>query len=514
MATDILVGIDVGSTNVRCCAYDVSADLLAHAVRPSPAGPRGAGPAPEALWHLVAETCRETARQLGEAGTRQVRGIGVTSVGCRAVYLDRAGRPFTLDERGVPELYRRYARGMGRDAYAEITGYPLEAGSVPFQIAWLSETQPARHRELGAVLSVADYINLCLTGVRLREPSTAASMCLWDQRTDSWWQDMLADAGIEERVLGELVTNGARVGEVTAAAASETGWQPHTPVFAGGHDYLCAALAAGSLRPGDQMNITGTFDIVASFHTVPGNRREPARTRSMIDHHVVPDLYSWMAETLSGPLVDWFQRTVAGGAPLTELTAEMAALPPPFTVTREMFLPLLWGDSFPGTSPEARGAFTGLSATTSRAGLFRAVIEGLSFQTRRMLDVVGNRQADTPLPVVGGASQSAAWMQIKANVIGMPVAVPRIREASALGAALLAGIGAGVYRDHAEAAAAARSRGFQCYRPQPAESTVYGEVYDDVYLPLAEALPAVDARLDRIAQSRSAAQVTEGGRTM
>lgn len=503
METDILVGIDVGSTNIRCCAYDSDARMLASAMRATLDHRRGGTrPTAEHLWELVCEVCRDTVRQLGDEALRHVQGLAVASVGCRALFLDARGRAFSLGDTGESTLYRRYVDQLGRENYAAITGYPPEPDSVAFQLSWLRENQPARWSDLDAILSVADYINLRLTGVRVRERSTAASMGLWDHREHGWWVEFLADITLPEGVLGPLADSGTFVGGVMPEVSSATGWLAGTPVFVGGHDYLCAALAVGCVRPGTQMNITGTFDIVASFHSQPPERPEIACHRSMMDHHVVPGLYGWMAEDLSGPQVEWFQREIAAEfkgspPPLSELLREVETLPQPFTRTQEVFLPALFGEIFPGRFPRARGVCIGLTSSTTRPSLFRALIEGQCFQTRRMLEHVDGTQG--PLPVVGGASQSPVWMQIKADVLGIPVCVPRIREATALGAALLAGVGATIYANCVEAADVVDAKGAEHYEPDPIRADVYDRVYRDVYLPLAEAVPRLGARLTEIA---------------
>jgi xylulokinase len=172
-------------------------------------------------------------------------------------------------------------------------------------------------------------------------------------------------------------------------------------------------------------------------------------------------------------------------------------------------VPHVFGSSFPLSGGQARGAYVGLSRSTTQASLLRATLEGMCFQSRRMLDHVGRPQAGDPVRAVGGGSHSPAWMQLKADVLGVPVAVPRIREATALGAAMLAALGAGVYGGVEQAVSIVAERGADRYEPDPLRHALYDEAYREVYLPLTETLIGLDGRSAELQEQAR----TKGGET-
>lgn len=517
---DLLIGIDIGSTNVKCAVYTAEARLLFASARPTynayrvwdlPNGRQKALDA-ELVWHLVCEASQEAAKHLGIQGLAAVKGLAVASVGCAPVLVDEKDKslyPVLGQDLGVPKLYEQYERQTGPETYFAITGYPLESSGTGFGLAALSESDPAGFSRVQAILSVADYINLKLTGVRSREYSTAASMSLWDQRSSTWWKDFLDDIGLGPERLGKPVWSGTYLGDVTSLAAQETGLPEGTGVHLGGHDYLCAAFATGCTSPTSILNVTGTYEIMASFHAEPQNRREIADHRAMIDHHVFPNRYSLMVEAIGAGQTEWLRRTLAvpdksGQVRLPEwgpLFAALESLPGSLGSTPEIFIPQIYGRHFPVRQTDVRGGYIGLTNRTTSVSLLRATIEGLAFQARQMLDYQLElcSSGKPRVVVVGGASRTRTWMQIKADVFGIPVSVPRTQEATALGAALLAGVGAGVYADYEEASRAAVGQGEDVYKPDPERSAFYTEVFHEVYLPLVETFQQVDQKLSRLA---------------
>ena len=514
-AQEILVGIDVGTTNVKCGIYRADGRSIGAGTTPTRAAARlwdtpfgrfEAGDA-AALWPLVGAVCREAAQTLGAPERSAIRGIAVSGVGCTAVCVDAGDRPLYPLQFGdtAPALFETYQREMGPDRYQATTGYPLEPDNTAFQLARLRELDPHGYRQIAAVLSVSDYVNLRLTGLRAREPSTAASMALWNQADNTWWQEFLDALQLGPEVLGSPVPSGRLLGPLTAAAAMETGWPEGTPVYLGGHDYLCAALAAGCTTPATLLNISGTFDIVAAFQDTPDVRRTEQRT--IVDHHVVPGMYSVMAEAVGGGQAEWLRRQLLGAgsgggtAGWERLLDELGALPPPFTATREAFVPHLFGRWSPSREDASYGSYVGLSGDSTGASLLRATIVGTCFQSRQILDGLRQivPQTTGPLRMVGGG-RHPAWMQIKADALGLTLAAPRIHEASALGAALLAGIGAGVYRGFEEASRVSAAFGADIYEPAAGARAAYDQAYRTVYPFLLDAMRHVDERLSRLGE--------------
>jgi xylulokinase len=499
---DLLMGIDVGTTNVRCALYDLDAQFVTLASQPTSVAYRLGGQLDaDALWAITAETCAEAVAAAREHTEIRVRGAAVASIGCVPVLLDEAAIPYApvvADEARFAACMEQAASTSPAE-FSAITGYPLDVLNAAFLVAALSQADKARAR---FVLSVADWIAFKLTGTIAHDYSTALSYALWDYRIGSWWAEYLEGIGLDPAIFGVPMDSGQPIGTFCAAAAEQIGLPRTTPVFTGGHDYLTAALAA-DLHPGAEvLNVTGTIEIMASVReTLDGMPRDGA-VRAMRDRHVVSGQSSYMIEALGAGHVEWFRSAVlaqpgAESPTLGPYFAALETLPPAYAATRELFIPFPYGGSLPASETRKTGAFLGVGPTSSGLTLFRSMIEGLCFQARQMLEQQRNVLGSGGVVVksVGGGSRSAAWVQIKANVLGMPIHVPRILEASALGAALLAGVGAGVYGGFEEAGAAAAALGVDVIHPMNDQSERYVAVFREAYLPAIADLTATDARM-------------------
>ena len=504
-AVELLIGIDIGSTNVKCGLYDLSAGLVVLVTRSTATAYRSLGQLdPDGLWTITADACAAAVSSLVEGHAIVVRGIAVSSIGCVPVLLDADDRPVNaaVSEAARLEAFEQLAATVPPSDYRAITGYPLDLLSAACRMAAV----PARDKDrTHAVLSVADYIAFRLTGRIVREFSTALSYGLWDYRHDAWWTDGLERIGLDSAVLGMPAESGQPIGPLTREAAAAIGVAPSAMVFTGGHDYLTAALAA-DLHPGQEvLNVTGTIEILASLHRDRAGAPGDVRVRAIKDHHVVPGHYSYMIEAYGAGLVEWLRGSVLvrPGEPAPDLDPWFAALehlPPASTATGALYVPPHFGRLPPDGDPRAAGAFVGLGPEPGGATMLRAMVEGLCFQVRQMLDcqrqVLG--AGEIGITSVGGGSRSAAWSQTKADVLGRPIRVPRVIEASAHGAALLAGIGAGVYRGFDEAGATAAALGSDVIDPEPSRSARYQDVYEGAYLPLVAELEAGGARPDTV----------------
>ena len=441
---EVLVGIDVGTTNLRAAVYATSGQLVALASRPAADARPRRKLDPEALWRHTAAALAEALAAARATDVPTVRGIAVAGIGCVPVLLDRAGVPFALaaDEDGRT---RGLATLQAHAAAAEFrarTGYPFDTTTAASRLAGAPAAEKAR---IAGVMSVSDFIAYRLTGVVAHDRSTAASMALWDAERDGWWIELIEGIGMDPAVFGDVVESARPLGAVVADVAGPLGLAGETLVSTGGHDYLTAALAAGVGPGGGILDVAGTLEIVATIHDGPPGVLDDPSVRAMRDHHVVPGQRSYMVEAYAAGAIE---RLRAGTPPEPGLES---------------------GDALAAAFAELDASVAGGGAVTSELGSkLRSVIEDLSIQAAGMvahqLDVLGRHES--PVTVVGGGSRSAAWNQVKADVLGMPIRVPRIREATALGAALLAGVGAGVYRDHREAAGVARALGADVVEPR------------------------------------------------
>ena len=251
----------------------------------------------------------------------------------------------------------------------------------------------------------------------------------------------------------------------------------------GGHDYCCGCLPTGAFEPGVLLDVLGTWEVVVSTLTEPILDPALRHTGVLVDSHVARDRYTVMGATVAADMLEWFRRAfcpadAAGGLMAWDTLVELAARSP-LGSNGVVFLPHLSGSFCPVLDPGSSGAFAGLRNTASRGDLLRAILEGLNFQFLEMVRAFarGLGAGGDRVVAIGGPTRNRVWMQGKADVTGLTVEVPELEEAVALGAAILAGIGTGVYRDEAEAFRQVRVDG-RCYEPDPEARARYGALFE------------------------------------
>lgn len=503
MADDLLLGIDVGTTNIKALVFTVSGALAASASVATPTErpqPGWAEHDPRMLWQSVVDVIRRALESLDDS--RRVRGLAVASVGEAGVLLDARGEALTpiiawYDRRTMPYVQRWNAQDDPLETFRLTGMLPVPIYGV-FKLQWLRDYEPEGYAAATTWLHVADYIAFRLCGARTTDYSLASRSMLFDLRARRWSDALIERAGLRSDLLPEPVASGTRIGEVTETAAAETGLAPGTIVGAGGHDHVCGALAADVRRVGDCLDSMGTAEAAfLPLDDVPLDERLFIANVSSWTHvtfgaHVARDRYYVMDGLFSsGAAVEWMRGIAAPGAPLHEASAEvesLAASAPPGSLG-VLFLPHL-------TAGE-RGAFVGLTASSGRAALARAVYEGLAFEWRHMLDNIEGMlgvRAGT-IRAIGGGTRLPVWLGIKAHVLGRPIQALDMDESVALGAALLGGIAAGVYGSEDEAVGAVRVRE-RTIAPDEALHALYERIYREAFLRLAPALAPVHAALN------------------
>lgn len=518
---EFLVGVDIGSTSVKVCLYSTDQTLVAKAWVPTKRAYRSWTTIPgrklmdpQLLWNLVSECCEEVLSPLPDKTRRSIKGLAVAGVGGH-VYLDKHNVPVVPiggTTKGRSDLYDSYL--TREKEYFETTGYPLNYTNVPFYLAWLRENDVQTFAAIDSIMSVSDYINLRFTGERGRDYSTACTTGLWDYTLESWWSKLLNDLELSPAVLGKPRYSGAKIGNVTQNVAQTTGLPVGLPVFLGGHDYLCAALAVGCISSKSILDIVGTYEILASFHRDRPLGEEFSSLPGLTHRHVVPNCYSYALEAIGCGHTEWIrdllfhtrQKNQQGLFDWNSFYGAIPSLAPSFAETFEVYVPQTFGRYYPTHSGAALGCFYGLNRNTNDATLVRATLEGICFQARQMLEGMHQilRSQTQPIVVVGGGTLSGEWMQIKSNVFGLPLIIPTIQEATALGAALLAGIGLGIYSNPTEASELAlKQGGVRVVAPDLDMTRLYDDIYHQVYLPLCKTLDQIDANLATVTRKRS-----------
>lgn len=480
MKRQLLLGIDVGTSSIKAIAFTTDGDSVAAATRPCEISMPGRGRyelALESCWDALAACCAE----ILAAGVEphEVAGIAVSAHAETVAPLATDGTPLRpaivwLDGRSTQEA-SELRDAFGEEQLQAVSGQPRVIPMWPAtKILWLEHHEPEAHAAARWWAGPLDYIYLRLTGRLLTEPSTYSSSLMLDVRSRDWWNPMLERLGARREMLPELVDAGTAVGGLSPAVAETLGLAPGTPIVMGGFDQACSALGAGNVRAGGASESTGTS--MALHATIDEAPPQPGSSVPL-HLHVVPERLLLNASTpTGGAAIDWFRRLLvpeSSGESYARYEALAASAPPGSDGV--VVLPHLAGSACPAFDPAARGVVFGVAPHHGPGHLARASIEGVAFALAEMLDAERALGASPrEIHSVGGASRSDLWLQIKADVANLPFVATAVEDAGALGAAILAGVGAGIFAS-ADEGCAAMVRQRATFEPDPAGVERYAE---------------------------------------
>jgi len=500
-----LAGIDLGSTTLKAVIYDLAGNVVASACRPTEqVHPDSAHPEwtvwmPDQIWRGSAAAMKEAVAELDDP--RKVKGVAVTGMGMDGVPVDEHGQwlyPFISWHcpRTQPQ-FDWWSKHITAEKTFSIGGNTLWRFSTALRLLWMAEHQPEILRRTHKWLLIEDFVNMMLCGKMATDYTMASCTLLFDQRQLAWSDEMLSRSGIDRRLLADCHPSGTPLGEITQAAAEATGLPAGTPVVLGGHDYLCGALPVGAIRPGVVLDVSGTWEIVLATNKAPVLTHEAQRTGVTVEAHVARHQYAIWGGAVASDMLEWYRKEFGfeakyqadqcGGVDWDILMADATAAP--VGAHGVMFLPHLSGGGCPTVDPRSLGGFVGLSNLASKGDMLRAVIEGLDYQ---FLDIVRTMHHDLGVPidrlvVVGGATKNKFWMQNKADMVGglfgLAIEAPDVEEATPLGAAMLAGIGVGLYRDEEDAFAHVQKTSI-VYEPNTEAASQYARlfpIYQQIY---------------------------------
>jgi xylulokinase len=419
-------------------------------------GPRGkAEQDAEAWWRAV---CAATRDLLARAGLdpAEVEVVSFSGQMMGAVLLDGAGDPVRpaiiwADTRSVAETATLVER-VGMERGYTITGHRLNPTYSLSKIMWVREHEPEAFARTQRVVLAKDFVAYRLTGVLATDPSDASSTNAYDQAAGDWSAELLEAAGLARSLFPDIVASTAVLGTVTAEAAAASGLRAGTPVVMGGGDGPMGALGAGIIAPE-----SGAYAYLGSSSWVSVAADAPLHDplmRTMTFNHVVPGRYVPTATMQAGGAsLQWVVDTLAPGQPdrYPRLLAEAADVQA--SEDGLYFLPHLLGERSPYWNPAARAVFAGLGRHHGPAHLTRAVLEGVAFNLGTGLRAfVENGTAIDAVDAIGGAANSPLLLQIFADVWGVPVSRrDLVDEATAVGAAIVGGVGVGIFDDFAVA---------------------------------------------------------------
>lgn len=488
-----LLGIDLGTSGLKAAVLDAGGGLLASAGQEyaidSPC-PDWAEQNPQ-VWYDAA--CIAVRRALAEAGAcpQDVQAIGPAGQMHSLVCLDESGAPLRpailwADRRSAPQASRLNEQ-LGREKLAAWAGNPAAAGFTLPSWLWLRENEPDVARRTRWLVQPKDYLRRMLTGEIGSEPSDASATLLFDPHTCAWNPALLDFAGLSPECLPPLGASAQVCAGLSPRAAADLGLVSGTPVVFGGSDQAVQALGQGLIDPG---RVSCTIGTGGQWFAPLARPAHDPQLRLHLFCHVLPARWHLEAAMLTAGLaLRWLRDQILPGgnyAALADAAAGVAA-----AAEGLFFLPYLAGERTPHMDPHATAAFIGLTMRHGRAHLTRAVMEGVVFAMRQGLDLLAGLGVQ-PAEVLacGGANRHPLWLRLQADIYGRPVRPASNPEATARGAALLAGVGVGHF-DGFEAAIRAVPAPRAAILPDPAGVERYARAYER-FKQLYPALKAVD----------------------
>jgi xylulokinase len=460
-----VIGADVGSQGMKTVLLDELGSVVASAYTaydPRYPAPNWAEETPSDWEAALTTTVHQVMHELGVAAADVVAlalGSQVDGLVCVGKH-GEALRPaiIWLDRRATTQCDTLRLAIAPRDLF-HLTGANLDSSHVAPKILWVRDSEPAIYEQSRYFLLPGSYMAYRLTGEAVVDYADASSTLLLDVRAKQWSQQMLNVTGLDEERLGRVAGATSVAGRLSSAAAERLGLTTHTLVAVGSGDEHAACIGAGVTQSSTVCDINGTAEPVCAVAPQPVFDEQ-----GLLETHCHADPDAWLIENpgfVSGGSYRWF---VDALAPHERIEAERRGLSVydllngeaervPATSNGLIFLPCLSGAMTPTWNADARGVFFGLSMAHGRGHMVRAILEGTAYGLRdnvdRMAEIGLNPQE---IRAVAGGARGRLWLQIKADVTGRPITVPRELETTALGAAMLAGVAGGLFANLKEAA--------------------------------------------------------------
>jgi sugar (pentulose or hexulose) kinase len=463
--TDTLLSLDAGTTSVKAALFDSLGSCLGigrEEYQLSTPSAEQAELDTEVYWQASVKAIRAALLQAG-VDPPGVRAIAVSSQGETTITLDAKGRPLRpalvwLDNRSAPQA-ERLAAQFDRQTVYETTGVPeIMPTWTACKILWIKENEPEVFAQACKFLLVKDYLIYRLCGEYTSEGAIACTSLLYDIRRGCWWPEMLEAVGISTEQLPALRQPGEIVGRLSNLAAEELGLSQQTLVIPAGMDQAAGAIGAGGVSPDVISETTGAAMAIQVTTPYP-DMSSPVRIPLCV--HDLPGMYLYVPNLPTGGMsFKWFrdvfgeaemQAAAASGQDAYDLLSALAAQVAPGSDGLVM-LPYLMGSFSPEENPAARGVFSGFTLRHTRGHFVRAILEGVAFNLRHNMEVLGTAGLHfSELRSSGGGARSMLWNKIKADVCGLPLVTLANAEAALLGDAILGGGACGQYGSVAEA---------------------------------------------------------------
>lgn len=442
------------------------------------------------MFRKLADACKQVCAQVDSA---EIVAVTITTFGADGAPMDADGNityPVICwqDERTEPLAAVIDRRAPLMELF-NTTGYQVIPFNTLLRLIWLRENQPAALDGAESYMMMAGLLSHILCGERSIDPTAAGTMMAMDLGRRDWSPGMLRLAGLDASFFPRWVEPGGVIGAVHQEGAEATGLPVGTPVVAAGHDTQFAAVGCGA-RPGEAVLSSGTWEILMLRHNQFAPNRLAFDEGLIYECDAEPGLWNPQLLMMGSGVLEWLRdllySDLAGRDDAYDVMIADAQRYSPGDGGLT-FLPSFVPSTGPTKKHGTRGTILGLELSTDRGKLYRAALEGLSLQLRHALEVLQQATGFVPKGVraVGGGSKNQLWNQIRADVTGLPVTITEQKEATVLGAAMFAFVGAGVYASAAEAQDG-MTLGEQVIEPSENQS-----VYEPIYKRYRMAPPAL-----------------------
>ena len=457
------IGIDLGSTNIKAAIYDENMQLVDRQSVPV-VYIRENGFVEFDAYTYCQDLVKLLADMVKKNGVKAVKQMAFTGQAESLVVLDKEGKPLMnaiswMDERSTQEC-EALAEQFDAATCEAVTGQMAVLPTWPAtKIAWLRQNRPDVYNNAATYMLLKDYVVYFLTGKKLSDMSIATFSFYFDIYNKCYWKEMLDAIGVSESQLPVLCEPCTVAGGLTAQMAEAIGLTTDTQVNVGTLDHFAGMIGTGNICPGGITLSTGTVMAMATMCGEP----TPKSCGNAMHYGFLPDTYVMLPVAESGGVsLEWFRRSCMQ-ADYDEMNKELAKRQP----NELLFLPYLVGTNAPEFDAEANGVFWGLRQEHDAIDMAGAVMEGVSYVLRKNCEYIAkNGMKPTGIIATGGGAKSPIWCQLQADITGLPVSIPKEKEAACLGATLIAAVHAGKYADYSEAVAACVQMQMQ-YQPNP-----------------------------------------------
>ena len=499
-----LLGLDVGTTACKAVVFDIHGAIRGSAYHEYPVQTDATGRAEqdaEAVWEHLKSVI---AAALAAAGSADIKAIGLSVQGDAVIPVDEHIRPvhnavLGMDYRSEPQA-RRCAELLGDRELFRMTGMRPHPMNTLTKILWLKENASGAYARTRRMTTYADFIMGRLGGEPIIDYSMASRTMAFDLKGRRWSERILSAVDVDPGLLSPAVPCGRAIGVIRPEVAAELGMTSGALLVTGGHDQVCAAVGAGVISEGLGVVSTGTAEVMSTAFGRPRLDEGVYRGYYPCYHYAKKDMYfTFSLNHVGGILLQWYRDNFAGPE---EAEAERTGENVFKIIDREaaeaggdlLVLPHFNGSGTPLCDMSSRGAIVGLSLSTTRHDIARAILECQSFELRTNLEAMADAGIRVDeLVAVGGGASSPLWLQIKADVLARPISTLKVKEGACLGAALLAGTASGVYEDLDQAVDRCVSRD-RIYQPDADAAGRYDEKHA-LYRRLYPALAGLNRRM-------------------